>query len=174
VINRLLADLNGSRKLIVSGFVTSGNGGFNNNGTINWNWHLDPQKLMVGDAFMEVCDSTPSDIENNLKLWLGKQFCPWGNRVTAVFDAPVVINIASPAPLPIVVDGKRADLFKDTKKPNFVNDQDISVFFTKCAEKGIELFGQPASVQPICDINNDGTINAPDWAILVKFRNQVI
>lgn len=79
---------------------------------------------------------------------------------------------ASPTPSPI--DPKRADLYKDTQKPNFVNDQDISVFFSKCAEKGVELFGQPASVQPVCDINNDGTINAPDWAILIKYRNKQV
>jgi len=80
----------------------------------------------------------------------------------------------SPSPAPVPVDGKRADLYNDPRKPNFVNDQDVSVFFTKCAEEGIELFGQPASVQPVCDINDDGTINSPDWAILIKFRNTQI
>lgn len=80
----------------------------------------------------------------------------------------------SPSPTPVPVDGKRADLYNDPKKPNFVNDQDVSVFFSKCAEEGVELFGQLASVQPVCDINDDGTINTPDWAILIKFRNKQI
>jgi hypothetical protein len=75
---------------------------------------------------------------------------------------------------PVSVNGKRADLYKDSKKPDFINDQDISVFFSKCAEKGVELFGQPASVQPVCDIFEDGKITVSDWAVLVKFRNQSV
>jgi hypothetical protein len=80
----------------------------------------------------------------------------------------------SATPLPPNVNGRRADLFKDSKKPDFINDQDISVFFSKCAEKGVELFGQPATVQPICDILEDGKITVSDWAVLVKFRNQSV
>lgn len=86
----------------------------------------------------------------------------------------IVCASVSPSPLPPQVDGKRADLFKDSKKPNFVNDQDVSVFFTKCAEKGLELFGQPASKQPICDIFEDGKITVQDWAVLIKYRNKAI
>jgi hypothetical protein len=80
-----------------------------------------------------------------------------------------------PSPTPsTTLKGKRADLFKSPNKPDFIDDQDISVFFSKCAEKGVELFGQPASVQPVCDIFEDGKITVSDWAVLVKFRNQSV
>jgi hypothetical protein len=93
------------------------------------------------------------------------------NYFTVSF-APSPSPSASPAP--VLVDGKRADLYKDPKKPNFVNDQDISVFFTKCAADGLELFGKPSSVQPICDIFQDDKITVQDWAVLIKFRNKSI
>lgn len=86
----------------------------------------------------------------------------------------ICVSSPSPSSIPPIVNGKRADLYKDPKKPNFVNDQDISVFYSKCAEKGVELFGQPASVQPICDIFEDGKITVSDWAVLIKFRNSSI
>lgn len=93
------------------------------------------------------------------------------------FSKSCTVPVSSPSPVPSsapVIDGKRADLYKDPNKPNFVNDQDISVFYSKCAAKGVELFGQPASVQPICDILEDGKITVSDWAVLIKFRNKQV
>lgn len=98
----------------------------------------------------------------------GTSACP---VYTCSSPAPSNSVSPSPSPFPPVVDGKRADLYKDVRKPGFINDQDISVFYSKCAEKGVELFGQPASVQPICDIFEDGKITVQDWAVLIKFRN---
>jgi hypothetical protein len=80
----------------------------------------------------------------------------------------------TPNPTPPPVSGKRADLYNDPKKPNFINDQDVSVFYTKCSADGLEFFGKPASVQPICDILEDGKITVQDWAVLIKFRNQTV
>lgn len=60
-------------------------------------------------------------------------------------------------PAPGTGDG---DLNKDSQ----IDLADASVFFSKCAQQGV--FGQPASVQPICDLNNDRIINSFDFAKL--------
>lgn len=96
-------------------------------------------------------------------------------KVPGIFTISAPVSPApSATPIPPVINSKRADLYNDPNKPNFVNDQDVSVFYTKCAANGLEFFGKPASVQPVCDILEDGKITVSDWSVLIKFRNQSV
>ena len=149
---------------------------------------------VIQQYFGKVCNSAPSPSGDLCRAIV----CPMGMPSGCHYEG-VLTNTCDPAkfdkltcgtlvcpgspfpsatPIPPTVDGKRADLYKDPKKPNFVNDQDVSVFFTKCAEKGLELFGKPASVQPICNIfddpGDDDKITVQDWAVLIKFRNKSV
>jgi len=83
-IQQAIDDLNGQRRLIVSGIVNSGNGGFNS----PWNWHLDSATIILNENFIELCDARPSYVETHLAEWLGQRYCPWVARVNAVYDIP--------------------------------------------------------------------------------------
>ena len=63
------------------GELAPGSGGVN----APWSWHLDPQTVEVADLTIEVCDGTPSMVEDDLEYWLGtvERYCPWGVRVVA-------------------------------------------------------------------------------------------
>lgn len=89
-IQQALDDLNGTRSLIVSGIVNSGNKEFNS----PWSWHLDPATIVLGPLFIELCNARPSYVEAHLAEWLGRQYCPWNARVNAVYDTP---------PIPIIL-----------------------------------------------------------------------
>ncbi len=96
-IKQALDDLKGARRLIVSGIVNSGNGGFNS----PWSWHLNPATIILGESFIEVCDARPSYVEAHLAEWLGQRYCPWGARIAAVYDAPPTSTISiQPTPIP--------------------------------------------------------------------------
>lgn len=96
-IQQALDDLSGARRLIVSGIVNSGNGGFNS----PWSWHLDPATIILSEAFIELCDARPSYVEAHLAEQLGQRYCPWGARVNAVYDTPPTSTISA-QPVPVV------------------------------------------------------------------------
>ncbi|MEZ4414647.1 MAG: hypothetical protein R3E10_02760 [Gemmatimonadota bacterium] len=52
-----------------------------------WSWHLDAQDVEMADATIEVCDGSPSYVEEHLQdyLQIGR-YCPWGARLVAVDD----------------------------------------------------------------------------------------
>ena len=53
-----------------------------------WSWHMDPMEIEMAEVTIELCDGTPSIIENNLDEWLEVvgQFCPWDARLISVDD----------------------------------------------------------------------------------------
>lgn len=78
-IRGLEARLESGGEGVVLGTLAAGDGGFNQ----PWSWHLVPGSIEVPDLAIEVCDGTPSMVENDLEYWLDTvgQFCPWGARV---------------------------------------------------------------------------------------------
>jgi hypothetical protein len=118
-----------------------------------------------------ITDGAPSNL---LKIVVSCTIGSTKPETKVAFDESDDFFSVNPQVTPPPVNGKRADLYNDPNKPNFVNDQDVSVFYTKCAADGLEFFGKPASVQPICDILEDGKITVSDWSVLIKFRNQSV
>ena len=49
---------------------------------------MDPMEIEMAEVTIELCDGTPSIIENNLDEWLDVvgQFCPWDARLISVDD----------------------------------------------------------------------------------------
>ncbi|MBI2443195.1 MAG: right-handed parallel beta-helix repeat-containing protein [Candidatus Levybacteria bacterium] len=135
-IQQAMNDYLGERRLIVSGKVVSGSGGFNRNETKYWSWHLDPSTIVLGEVFTEVCDGRPSYVENTLSDWLGKTYCPWGASVTAVSEMP---------PGPITGDINR-DGKVDLLDFNIWRDEFLGNVATKSA-----------------DLNGDGTVDLVDF-----------
>lgn len=68
---------------ILLGDVRRGSGGFNRGRSKIWNWHLTPDSVRFADVTIELCDGTPSYLEENLDEWLVqiKQFCPWSAEI---------------------------------------------------------------------------------------------
>lgn len=68
--------------MFVSGRLVIGNGGFNS----PWSWHLDPDDVTMAEFAIELCDGTPSEVENNLPYWLFQveTFCPWSSKVIEI------------------------------------------------------------------------------------------
>ena len=73
-------NLRGANKRFPIGPLRRGNGGFN----APWSWHLDPDRVRLTEAAIEVCDGNPSYVEAHLDEFLGLGYCPWGGRVVAV------------------------------------------------------------------------------------------
>lgn len=67
------------RKLIVSGIV-AGRGRYND----NWDFTMNPNTIVVGDMFIEVCDGRPQYVQRHLDEWRGQRWCPWGGYVKRV------------------------------------------------------------------------------------------
>jgi hypothetical protein len=67
------------RKMII-GKIARGNGDRNG----KWSWHFIPGDWSFAEMAIEVCDATPSYIEENLDAWLKSPvtFCPWASYVT--------------------------------------------------------------------------------------------
>ena len=51
-----------------------------------YSWSLDPDDIEFVDVTMEVCDGTPSDVEQGLVT--SERYCPWSAIVTDVQAAP--------------------------------------------------------------------------------------
>ena len=67
------------RKLIVSGIV-AGKRTYNR----DWRFSMDPNTIVVGDVFIEVCDGRPQYVQRHLDEWRGDRWCPWGGYVKRV------------------------------------------------------------------------------------------
>jgi hypothetical protein len=65
---------------VINGLLESGDGGFND----PWSWHMVPESVETPDVAVEVCDGTPSFVEQDLDYWLNtvERYCPWGAVVT--------------------------------------------------------------------------------------------
>jgi len=75
------ARLQSGQEGVVHGKLLRGNGGFNS----PWGWHLDPTTVTTPDAAFELCDGSPSYVQEELDYYLDsvKFYCPWGAKVVS-------------------------------------------------------------------------------------------
>jgi hypothetical protein len=76
-ILRLREALAGRRAGFPSGPLRRGDGGFN----APWSWHLDPAETRLVEVAIELCDGTPSYVEQHQDDF--PHYCPWGARVVS-------------------------------------------------------------------------------------------
>lgn len=72
------------RNKIVAGKLVSGNGGYNNNASHNFRWHLNEDDWDLVDLTIELSDGRPySDVDLNYDYWMNsvKRFTPWGSYI---------------------------------------------------------------------------------------------
>ena len=81
-IQQLIDNHNGRNNFHVTGTLVKGDGGFNS----PWSWHLDPSSVRMAEVSIELCDGTPSSIEENLDYWLDTvhTYCPWSSKVVSI------------------------------------------------------------------------------------------
>jgi hypothetical protein len=82
LIDKITAELQNppdQRFLHIHGRIDWGNDGYN----LNWSWHFIPGEWDLCEMSIEVCDGTPSYVEENLEEWLSMQdaFCPWDSYI---------------------------------------------------------------------------------------------
>jgi hypothetical protein len=67
------------KTLIVSGIVRRGR-------TYNrpWKITMDPGSIVLGEAFIEVCDGNPRYVQHHRADWMGERWCPWSSYVEKV------------------------------------------------------------------------------------------
>ena len=65
--------------LIVSGIV-----GSERRYNEDWSYTMRPGSIVLGEAFIEVCDAAPEYVEENLEDWRGERWCPWSSYVKRV------------------------------------------------------------------------------------------
>ena len=46
-----------------------------------WSWYVDPETITLNEVTIEVCDASPSYIEQHLGDWLGRDWCPWSAEI---------------------------------------------------------------------------------------------
>ena len=53
-----------------------------------WSWHIDSEDIHMAELTIELCDGTPSQVEENLDYWLQtvQRFCPWSARIVKIED----------------------------------------------------------------------------------------
>jgi hypothetical protein len=64
------------KTLIVSGIVRD-EAPYND----DWSYSMGPGSIVLGEAFVEVCDGNPRYVERHKDEWLGKRWCPWSSYV---------------------------------------------------------------------------------------------
>ena len=58
------------------------------NGTYNcgWTWRMNPASITFAEITIEVCDATPSYVQNNCASFPNGQYCPWSAELIALRD----------------------------------------------------------------------------------------
>jgi len=53
-----------------------------------WSWHLDPERIAMAEITIEVCDGTPSFVEDNVDQFVDEvgQYCPWNAELVELQD----------------------------------------------------------------------------------------
>ena len=87
VISQLEAQLalpEGKRLMHLNGPIGRGDGGHN----LNWDWHFLPGEWLLAEVSIELCDGTPSYVNDNLDYFVDTvgQYCPWGSYVLKKLD----------------------------------------------------------------------------------------
>jgi hypothetical protein len=77
-IRELRADLSKPRseRRIVSGIVRTGKP-YNQ----PWSYTMGTRSIVLGQVFTEVCDASPTYVQNHRADWLGRRWCPWSSYV---------------------------------------------------------------------------------------------
>jgi hypothetical protein len=128
------------QKVVVANVVT-GNGGYN----AGWSWHLDEQSLSLWDYTVEVCDASPSYVEQNLADWAGSTYCPWGGWIIAVQPA--------------------AFLPEDITQDGAVDATDLDRI-TACLAAPDAFCWDVGSGCCAADIDGSRIVNCADWTLL--------
>lgn len=73
------------RGLHLHGQLAAGNEGYNR----NWKWHLTPDQWHLVEISAEVCDLSPSVVDQSVDYWIETvgAFCPWHSFVQAELPA---------------------------------------------------------------------------------------
>jgi hypothetical protein len=71
---------------IPAGDIEYGPGQANHNAP--WSWHIDPEKIVMAEATIELCDGTPSYVEEHLTEFVETigSYCPWGAELVDLVD----------------------------------------------------------------------------------------
>lgn len=81
------------RQLFITGLIQRVSKGAN----LAWGWqHVDSMWELVRTS-IELCDATPSQVEQHLAAWAGRRFCPWRSYVKSEEQREVRV-VASSAP----------------------------------------------------------------------------
>jgi hypothetical protein len=53
-----------------------------------WSWHIDSEDIHMAEVTIELCDGTPSFVEEELDYWVEtvKRFCPWNAKIVQIAD----------------------------------------------------------------------------------------
>jgi hypothetical protein len=51
-----------------------------------YSYRMDPETIIFGEVWMEVCDSNPCYLESDFENWVGKRWCPESAKVVTVWD----------------------------------------------------------------------------------------
>jgi hypothetical protein len=46
-----------------------------------WSYTMGSRSIVLAEAFIEVCDASPTYVERHREEWLGKRWCPWSSYV---------------------------------------------------------------------------------------------
>ena len=83
-IDYVLGYLDGEQpKRIPNGIVQRG-GKFNS----RWSWSFEPGSVEFADVTMQLCDATPSHVEQHLNQWIEEvgRYCPWSATIVGAED----------------------------------------------------------------------------------------
>ena len=71
-----------SQAKIPTGQLECGNGTHN----CGYTWRMNPASIAFAEITIEVCDATPSYVQNNCASFPNGQYCPWSAELTALRD----------------------------------------------------------------------------------------
>jgi hypothetical protein len=80
-----------------SGTATIPNGRIlrGSDGNAPWSWHLDPDDIEMAEFAIELCDGTPSLVEDDVDYWVDTvgRFCPWSATLVSVEEVAEPIGV---------------------------------------------------------------------------------
>jgi hypothetical protein len=60
-----------AKRNMITGKLSSGNGGYNKNGSYEFNWHYNENEWGFAQKSMELCDGKPyTDVDRHIEYWL--------------------------------------------------------------------------------------------------------
>ena len=71
-----------SQAKIPVGQLECGNGTYN----CGWAWRMNPASITFAEVTIEVCDATPSYVQDNCSSFPNGQYCPWSAELIELRD----------------------------------------------------------------------------------------